>query len=156
MHAFTVFLHITTVAIWLGAALTFMVFGPASRRAPLAAWAHMWITLGKVQRVLVAPAAAIATVTGILLTMALAKGGGFDMGSQTWLMVMQGFGLVAGILAVAFQTPLANRMARLAERSLEKGEMDPAAERVRKALATVGSIAGVMLLVAQYFAVARP
>jgi hypothetical protein len=102
----------------------------------------------------VAPAAAVATVTGIVLTMALAKAQ-FDLGAATWLMVMQGFGLVAGILTVAFATPLVNRMARLAERSLEKGEMDPAAERVRKALALTSTISGVMMLVALYFGVTK-
>jgi len=131
-----------------------MVFGPAARKLPLASWAHIWITLAKVQRVLVAPAAAIATVTGIVLTMALAKAQ-FDLGSAIWLMVMQGFGLVAAIITVAFATPLVNRMARLAERSLEKGEMDPAAERVRKALALASTISGVMMLVALYFGVTR-
>lgn len=154
MHGIGMFLHAAGYAVWLGASLTFMVFGPAARKVPLASWAHTWITLAKVQRALVAPAAAIATVTGILLTMALAKSQ-FDMGSATWLLVMQGFGLVAAIITVAFATPLVNRMARLAERSVEKGEMDPAAERVRKALALTSSISGVMILVALYFGVTR-
>jgi hypothetical protein len=154
MHGLTLFLHATTWAVWLGASLVFMVFGPAAKKLPLASWAHTWITLAKVQRVLVAPSAAIATVTGILLTMALVKSQ-FDMGSATWLMVMQGVGLVAAILTIVFATPLVNRMARLAERSLEKGQMDPAAERVRKALALTSSIAGVMILVAVYFGVAK-
>ena len=154
MHGLAVFLHAVGWAVWLGASLTFMVFGPAARKVPLASWAHTWMTLAKVQRVLVAPAAAVATVTGILLTMALVKSH-FDMGSAMWLMVMQGFGLVAAILTIVFATPLVNRMARLAERSLEKGEMDPAAERVRKALALTSSIAGVMILVAVYFGVTR-
>ena len=154
MHGVGIFLHAAGYAVWLGASLTFMVFGPAARRAPLAAWAHTWITLAKVQRTLVAPAAAVSTVTGILLTMALVKSR-FDVGSAMWLMVMQGFGLVAAIITVAFATPLANRMARLAERSVEKGEMDPAAEKVRKALALTSSISGAMMLVALYFGVTR-
>lgn len=154
MHGVAVFLHVAGVSVWLGASLTFMVFGPAARQAPLASWAHTWITLARVQRALVAPSAAVATVTGILLTMALVKSQ-FDMGSAMWLMVMQAFGLVAAIITVAFATPLANRMARLAERSVEKGEMDPVAERVRKALALSSSISGVMILVALYFGVTR-
>lgn len=154
MHSFGVFLHVASVAVWLGASLTFMVFGPAAKNAPLASWAHTWITLARVQRALVAPAAAIATVTGILLTMALVKSQ-FDVSSAMWLMVMQGLGLVAAIITVAFATPLINRMARLAERSLEKGAMDPAAERVRKAVAVSSSIAGAMIIAALYFGVTR-
>jgi len=154
MHGLAVFLHAAGYSVWLGASLAFMIFGPAAKKMPLASWAHTWITLGKVQRILVAPAAAIATVTGIVLTMALAKAQ-FDLGAATWLMVMQGFGLVAAIITVAFATPLINRMARLAERSLEKGEMEPAAERVRKAVALSSSIAGAMILVALYFGAAK-
>jgi len=154
MHGLGLFLHAAGYSVWLGASLAFMVFGPAARKAPLASWAHTWITLAKVQRALVAPAAGVATVTGILLTMALAKAQ-FDLGSATWLMVMQGTGLVAAIITVVFATPLVNRMARLAERSLEKGEMDPAAERVRKAIALTSSISGVLMLVALYFGVTR-
>ena len=155
MHGLAVFLHVAGVCVWLGASLTFMVFGPAAKRAPLATWAHTWMTLARVQRVLVGPAALIATVTGIILTMALAKSN-FDIASASWLMVMQGFGLVAGILTLAFATPLTNRMARLAQRSAEQGTMDPAAEKVRKTLATVSSIAGVLIIVSLYFSLARP
>lgn len=154
MHAFGVFLHVMGVSVWLGASLTFMVFGPAAKNMELVSWAHTWTTLAKVQRVLVAPSAAIATVTGILLTMALVKSQ-FDMGSAMWLMVMQAFGLIAAIITVAFATPLINRMARLAERSVEKGAMDPTAERVRKAIALTSSISGVLVVVALYFGVAK-
>lgn len=154
MHGLAVFLHVAGIAVWLGASLTFMVFGPAARGAPLATWAHTWTTLARVQRVLVAPAALIATVTGLLLTMALARSS-FAMGSATWLMVMQGTGLVAGVLSLAFATPLANRMARIAERSAEKGQVEPGAEQVRKALAVVSSVSGVLMLVALYFGVVR-
>jgi len=155
MHGFAVFLHVITSSIWLGASLTFMVFGPAAKKVPLAQWAFTWITLGKVQRILVAPSAAVSTVTGIVLTMALAKAEA-DMGGATWLMLMQGFGLVAAILTIGFATPLINRLAALAERSLEKNAVEPAAERVRRLIATVSSIAGVMILVSFYFASAKP
>jgi len=148
------FLHVFGAALWLGASFAFMVIGPAARRMPLEAWAHTWITIARLQRVIVAPAAAVVTVTGIVLTMALARRG-FELGSATWLMVMQGFGLVAAIITLAFATPLANRMAAVARRSLEKGEMDPAAERVRRAVAIASSISGAMMLVALWFGVVR-
>ena len=147
-------MHWAGFSVWLGAQLTFMIFGPASRRMPLEAWAHTWLTLARVQRALIAPAAAAATVSGIVLTMALARAQ-FDMGTS-WLLVMQAFGLVAALLALGIVTPLANRMARLAARSLEKGEKDPLAERVRARLALVGSISGVFLLVALYFGALKP
>jgi uncharacterized membrane protein len=155
MWALQSFLHQVAVAIWLGGSLTFMIWGPAARNASLESWAHTWHTLAKVQRALVAPAAAVATITGITMTMGLVKRD-FDMGSATWLMVMQGFGLVAGLLTLGIATPLANRMALLARRSVEKGARDPLAERVRSRLALAGSVSGACILVAFYFGVARP
>lgn len=154
MRGLTVALHLAGVAVWLGAGLTFMIFGPAARRMPLESWANTWMTVAKVQRSLVAPACAVATLTGILLTMDLVKSH-FDLGGATWLMAMQGLGVAAAILTLVFATPLAGRMGRLAQRSLEKGEKDPAAESVRKVFAVVSSISGVLILIALYFAEAR-
>lgn len=148
------FVHWFGFSVWLGAQLAFMVFGPAAKRMSLESWANTWVTLAKVQRVLIAPAAAAATVTGVVLTMAAAQSQALDMG-QAWLMVMQTFGLLAGILALAVVTPLVNRMARLAVRSLEKGQQDPLAERVRSRLALVSSITGAFIIIALFFGVIR-
>ena len=154
MQRFGLFLHVFGVALWLGASFAFMVIGPAARRMPLEAWAHTWLTLARVQRIIVAPAAAAVTVTGVLLTMTLA-GSGFEMGNALWLMIMQGLGLLAAVITLAVATPMMNRMAVLARRSLEKGQIDPAAESVRRVVAIAGSIAGVMLLAALWFGVTR-
>jgi hypothetical protein len=47
-------------------------------------------------------------------------------------------------------------MGTLAARSLEKGARDPLAESVRKKLALVGSIAGVLLILSIYFGEMKP
>jgi len=148
------FLHWAGFSVWLGAQLAFMVFGPAAKRMSLESWANTWVTLAKVQRVLIAPAAATATVTGVALTMAAAQSHALDMG-QAWLMVMQTFGLLAGILALAVVTPLVNRMAVVAVRSLEKGQKEPIAERVRSRLALAASITGAFIIVALFFGATR-
>lgn len=154
MFRIGVALHVISASIWLGASLSFMVAGPAARKLSLESWAHVWLILAKVQRAIVGPAALVATVTGLALTMSLAQGH-FDMSSATWLIVMQAFGLIAGIIALAFATPMANRMAAIALRSLEKGQMDPAAAKVQKAFAMVSSIAGVMIIVAMAFGIGK-
>jgi hypothetical protein len=154
MFRFGVALHVICAAIWLGASLSFMVAGPASRKLSVETWAHVWLILAKIQRTIVGPAALVATVTGLALTMSLAQGH-FDMTSATWLIVMQAFGLIAGIVALAFATPMANRMAAIASRSLEKGQMDPAAAKVQKAFALVSSISGAMIVVAMAFGVGK-
>jgi hypothetical protein len=147
------FLHWAGFSIWLGAQLTFMVWGPQTRTATLEAWAHTWKTLAKVQGFIIAPAAAVATITGIMMTMQLV-GQHAEQPPTMWL--MQGFGLLAGVLAIGVVTPLVNRVALHAHASLGAGEKDPRAERARVALAWAGSITGVMILVALYFGAKTP
>jgi hypothetical protein len=147
-------LHWLGWAVWLGAALTFMIWGPAVRKADLAVWAHTWGVLARVQRAVVAPGCAVATVTGLALSMQYAQRG-HPMGAM-WIVVMQALGLLAAVLTLAIATPLANRMAFLALRSLEKGERDPRAEAVRGKLALVSSVSGAFILVTLYFAVTKP
>jgi membrane-associated phospholipid phosphatase len=145
------FLHWLGFAAWLGAGMTFMIWGALTKQAPLPVWAHVWETLGKVQQWIVAPACAVATVTGVVLSMQYAQRPGASMGA-TWLVLMQVLGLLAGVLTLAVATPLANRMAYLALSSVEKGAKDPRAERVRGRLALVSSVSGAMILVTLYFA----
>ncbi len=147
------FLHWVGFSVWLGAQLTFMVWGPQNRAASLEAWAHAWKTLAKVQGFVIAPAAALATITGIVMTMQLV-GMHADETSALWL--MQGFGLLAGVVAIAIVTPLANRVAMYAHASLAAGQKDPRAEKARVLLAWAGSVTGVLILVALWFGAQAP
>ncbi len=147
------FLHWAGISMWLGAQLSFMVWGPLTKAATLEAWAHTWKTLAKVQGFIVAPAAAVATITGIVMTMQLV-GQHAEQPPNLWL--MQGFGLLAGVMAIGVVTPLVNRIAVYAHASLAAGQRDPRAERTRVALAWAGSITGVMILVALYFGARTP
>jgi hypothetical protein len=142
------FLHWAGFSVWLGAQLTFMVWGPQTKGASLEAWAHTWKTLAKVQGFIIAPAAATATITGIVMTMQIV---GLHVDQTATLWLMEGFGLLAGVLAIGVVTPLVNRTAMYAQESLGTGEKHPRAERSRAALAWAGSITGVMILVALYF-----
>jgi hypothetical protein len=147
------FLHWVGISMWLGAQFTFMVWGPQTKAASLEAWAHTWRTLAKVQGFIVAPAAALATITGIVMTMQLV---GMHVEEAPPLWLMQLFGLLAGVLAIAVVTPLVNRVALYAHASLAAGERDPRAERARKALAWAASLTGVLILVALYFGAHAP
>jgi hypothetical protein len=147
------FLHWVGIALWLGAQMTFMVWGPQTKAASLDAWAHTWKTLARVQGFVIAPAAALATITGIVMTMQLV---GMHADEATPLWLMQGFGLLAGVVAIAAVTPLANRVAYYAQLSLEKGQKDPRAERARSLLAWAGSLTGLLILIALYFGAEAP
>jgi hypothetical protein len=148
------FLHWVGISVWLGASITFMLWGPAARRSSLDAWAHTWRVLDQLQRWVVLPAAVVATGTGILLTMRLVTAAP-GTGSQLWLVMMQVTGILAFALAV-WATNLTGRIARLAGASVEKGERDERAESVRKRLALVGSVSGVLILAALAFASFKP
>ena len=155
MFAFLLFLHVASFSVWLGVSLTFMVWGPAVRNASVEVWAHSWMTLSRLQRSLVAPSCLVATLSGIMLTLQMVQMHS-DMSSAMWLMAMQVLGLASALLTLAIATPLAGRMGTLAARSLEKGARDPLAESVRKRLALVGSIAGVLLILSIYFGEMKP
>ena len=147
------FLHWAGFSIWLGAQLTFMVWGPQTKAASLEAWAHTWKTLAKVQGFVIAPAAALATITGIVMMMQLVS---LHAEPSTSLWAMAGFGLLAGVLAIGVVTPLVNRTAAWAHASLAAGQKDPRAERARVLLAWAGSITGVLLLVGLWFGAQAP
>jgi hypothetical protein len=149
------FLHWTGFSVWLGAQITFMVWVPVSKTAKIETWAHVWSTLAKVQRWVVAPSVVVATLTGFALTMQLMSRQK-DVGGAAWLVGMQAFGVLAAILALAIASPLANRMGWVAEQSLADGERDPRAEGVRKRLALVGSVTGLCILAAIYFGAMSP
>ena len=155
MNGLLRFLHWTGFSVWLGAQLTFMVWVPVSKTAKLEAWAHVWSTLAKVQRWVVAPAVVVATLTGFALTMQLVSRQK-DVGGAAWLVGMQVFGLLAAILSLAIASPLVNRMGWVADQSLADGERDPRAEHVRKRLAMVGTATGVFILAAIYFGAMSP
>ncbi len=147
------FLHWVGLSVWLGAQLTFMVWGPQTRNASLDAWAHTWRTLARVQGFLVAPAAAVATLTGIMMAMQIVS---LHAEPSSALWAMQGFGLVAGVLAIGVVTPLANRVAAWAQASLAAGQKDPRAERARVRLAWAASLTGVAILIALWFGARSP
>lgn len=155
MNTFLRFLHWAGFSVWLGAQLTFLVWVPVSKTAGLETWAHVWTTLAKVQRWVVAPAVVIATLTGFGLTMQLMSRQR-DVGGAAWLVGMQAFGVLAAILALAIVSPLANRMGWVAEQSLADGRKALAAEHVLKRLAMVGTVTGIFILAAIYFGAMSP
>jgi hypothetical protein len=155
MSTFVRFLHWAGFSIWLGAQLTFMVWVPLSRTVALEPWAHVWKTLAKLQRWVVAPSAVVATLTGFALTMQLASREREAAGAA-WLVGMQVTGVLAAILALALVAPLSNRMGWIAEQSLADGAKHPAAETVRTRLALAGTVTGLFILAAIWFGAMAP
>jgi len=154
MNTFLRFLHWAGFSVWLGAQLTFMVWVPLSRTVALDPWGHVWKTLAKLQRWVIAPSVVVATLSGIALMM---QSGARERGAGgVWLTGMALTGILAAIVALALVAPLSNRMSWVAEQSLADGEKHPSAERLRARLAIAGTVTGVFILAAIWFGAMAP
>ncbi len=148
------FLHWVGFSVWLGAQLTYMVWVPVSKGVALEPWAHVWKTLAKLQRWVVAPAAVVATLTGIGLMM---QAGTHERSAGgIWLSGMAVSGMIAAIVGLAVVAPLANKMAWAAEQSLADGAKAPEAEPLRVRLAIAGTVTGALILAAIWFSAMGP
>lgn len=142
------FLHLLATAAWLGGALAGMTLVVTVRSEPVPVRALVYQLLGRLYARLVAPAALVSVLSGLALTMALAMQGFGAMLGSPRLMVMQGAGLVAGLLVLFIGLPTANKLAQLAAQA--KDTLPPELEEVRKRQAIVQSVAGVLIIIALY------
>jgi hypothetical protein len=141
------FLHLLGQALWIGGAIGAMVLAVASRGEPAPIRAAMFRALGRVHSLVIAPGALLTVLSGLWLTMSMARQGmGARLGSPG-IAAMQLLGLVGGILVLLVALPTAGALARAAEPGPD-GTLPPAFERLRKRQAVVSSIAGVMAVIA--------
>jgi hypothetical protein len=89
-----VFLHIVGFTLWIGGALASMVAGIVSKDEERARLGAVVRAQAAVHRVLVAPGALLAVLSGVMLTFARTGGSGGQIGFSFWLVLMQGAGLV--------------------------------------------------------------
>jgi hypothetical protein len=75
---------------------------------------------------------------------------------EHWLFQMQVLGIGAFLLALLYQLPLSDRLARAAEASAAAGEDSAADRKYRKRNAVLGSIVGLILLVVLGLGALRP
>lgn len=147
------FVHVLGSALWIGGAAAAMTLAVASRSEPVATRAAAFRLLARVHTTVIGLGAALVVGTGLLLTMGLMSGGG-DPGAvmaRPRIWVMQGAGLVGGLLVLFVGLPAAVKAGGLAVPT-ESGGLPPTFERYRKRQAVVSSVAGVLALVALYAA----
>ncbi len=129
-----------------------MVLAVAARSETGPARAMLHRVLDKIYSFVIGPGALLTLLTGIALTMSLTQGaGGRPLGLGTW--VMQGTGLLAGVLILFAGLPTATKLARLSVK-LEEGGSSPAFERASKRLVVVGHVAAVLTVLSLYFGTA--
>ena len=148
----TRFAHFFGMCLWLGGMVGAMVLAVAARSETGPARAMLHRVLDKIYSFVIGPGALLTLLTGIALTMSLTQGaGGRPLGLGTW--VMQGTGLLAGVLILFAGLPTATKLARLSVK-LEEGGSSPAFERASKRLVVVGHVAAVLTVLSLYFGTA--
>ena len=140
MRGIWLFLHFMGFAAWIGGGLAMMLAGITAKHFPPEERLAVYRATGVVARNLIGPGALLVLVSGFLLSLPFFK----IAVVPSWLMAMQGLGLIGAIIAIAVVTPTAARMARL---QLDpRGEMPEAFSALRKRQAIFATAAGVFAL----------
>jgi hypothetical protein len=139
-----VFLHILGFTLWIGGALAAMVAGVAGRREDRAGLGTVVRTQAAVQKLLVAPGALLAVLSGLMLTFTVTSVRGGEAGFNIWPVLMQGAGILGALLVLLVGLPTAAKLARLDPEGPGAAYFDELRQRQR----VVGSVAGVFALAA--------
>lgn len=143
--------HWAGMILWLGPGIAGMFMNIRARRETPAARALLARFLAPVYGTLIGPGAMITAVTGVVLTMRLARVGGAM--ASPGLIIMQGAGLVGALIVMFVVLPAAGRLARVAA-TVEGGDLPPVFNSLRKRIvvgSSVGGTLGVIALVAAVF-----
>lgn len=143
MRALWHFIHIFGYTIWIGGAFAAMTLGIAGKRASPE---HMGLVMrlqGSLYRALIGPGALASTLSGLVLTLQM-----YDrasaVGLSSWLMAMQGLGLVAAIIVFVVALPTSAKLSRLEP----AGSTLPVFHGLRKRLVVAGMTSGMLAVAA--------
>ena len=143
MSRFIVLVHLLGFVLWLGGALAGMVVALAGRRDAPEAFASVARMQAAITTRLVGPGAALALVSGLILTMQRYPGPAIAQASP-WLFVMQATGVIGALLVLLAALPTAVKLSRLEPH----GTAEPLFLLLRKRHSIVSSVAGVLGIVA--------
>lgn len=145
MRGVLLFLHFLGFAAWLGGGLAMMLAGITAKNFAPEARLGVYRVTSVVARNLVGPGALLVLVSGFLLSLPYFT----NATVPSWLMAMQGLGLLGAIIAIGIVTPTAARMGRLELDA--RGELPEAFTGLRRRQAIFATLAGVLLLLALLF-----
>ena len=144
---FVLFTHLLGSALWIGGALAAMTLTIAGREEDPAVRVGMYRLVAKVHTMVIGVGAMLVVGTGLLLTMRLSQGGAGELMQQPRLWVMQGSGLLGGVLVLLVGLPTAVKLGGMAVVD-DAGQVPPAFDMFRRRQAIVSSVAGVLALTA--------
>lgn len=146
MKAAWYFLHMIGQVAWLGGALAAMVVAFAAKREDPARMGMVARLQNGIYRTLVGPGALFTVLSGILLTLQMYNSV-TAVGFGHWMMLMQGVGILSGLIALVHTVPTSNKLARLEP----TGQTAAAFQGIRQRLVVSGmvsSLLGMLALVA--------
>ena len=105
--------HFLGFVLWMGGGFAAMTVGIAMGSAPRAQLPVMAGIQGRLHRALILPGVLVTVISGLMLTLQLYGTATSAAGFPVPLMVMQGAGLLAAILALVVNFPAVTRLSRL-------------------------------------------
>jgi len=142
--ALWLFLHLFGFTLWIGGGFASMVAGIAAKREDRQGLAVVVRSQAALQRSIVAPGALLTVLSGLILTFSVTGRTGDLVGFSTWLVVMQGAGVIGALVTLLVGLPTATRLARLDPAGPNAAYFDELRQRQK----VVASLAGVLALVA--------
>ena len=139
-----VILHILGFTLWIGGSLAAMVAGIAAKGEDRPGLGAVVRAQAAVNRILVAPGALLTVFSGLLLTFSVTSLTGGLPGFNTWLVLMQGAGLVGALVVLLIVLPTSSKLARIDPLGPNGAYFDELRQRQR----ITGSIAGIFALAA--------
>ena len=148
MNGFWLLVHMIGFVLWIGGGIASMVSGVVAKGFAPAERLKAYKITGTVQRLLVAPGAAAAVFSGVILIL----GGPYMHTGEMpgWLNVMMGAGILGAVVAIGASLPTATRLARLEVDA--RGELPEVFYTLRKRQAIMATMAGSLALVALFAA----
>lgn len=134
------FIHLFGFTIWIGGALASMFAGIAARGEDRAALGVVARAQANIHRLLVFPGAMLTVLSGLVLTFRIT---GAYASANTWLIVMQGTGILAALVVMMVGVPTVTRLARIDP----TGPHSTAFDDLRSRHAVIASISGVLALI---------
>jgi hypothetical protein len=136
------FLHVMGFVAWLGGGLAVMLSGITAKYFPPDHRLAVYRVMSVVTRNLIGTGAVLVVVSGFVLSVPYFK----SSTVPTWLLAMQGLGLLGAIVAIGIVTPTAARLGRL---DLDpRGELPESFAGLRRRQAIFATLAGVFALLA--------
>ncbi len=142
MRGFWLFVHVMGFVAWLGGGLAVMLSGITAKYFPPDQRLAVYRIMSVVSRNLIGPGAVLVVVSGFVLSVPYFKGATVP----TWLLAMQGLGLLAAIVVIGIVTPTAARLGRL---ELDpRGDLPESFAGLRRRQVIFATLAGVLALAA--------